>query len=231
MTRKRVVEKVIFNAREKSHDIGDELYDKLMDTVDIEQVDNSDIESDTEGSDSSDDDGLPTNINSSSATTTKKSKTKQKQVKTLNSKTDFRRKLIKSSKERSIAFEKVSSVLNEDLKKIDAGDSIEKHGNSFVRTRRRIVQSNSPKINRPRQELKISKIERVSTSDGSNVISEVPPERPTNFEWPKDAPDAEKSRNTGWVVEKKLKKIEIFRILTENVQNDQVSAKKPEKVA
>jgi len=194
MTRKRVVEKVIYNAREKSHDIGDELYDKLMDTVDIEQVDNSDIESDTEGSDSSDDDGLPTNINSSSGTVTKP-KTKSKQVKTLKSKTDFRRKLLKS-KERSIAFEKVSSVLNADLKKIEAGDSTERQGNSFVRTRRRIVQSNCPKINRPRQELKISKIERVSTLAGDNVISEVPPERPTNFEWPKDAPDAEKSRNT-----------------------------------
>ena len=56
----------------------------------------------------------------------------------------------------------------------------------------------STKINRPRQELKISKIERVSTIDGTNVISEVPHELPikTNFQWPSDKPDAEVSRNS-----------------------------------
>ena len=195
MTRKRVVEKVIYSVREKSDEIGDELYDKLMDTVDIEQVDNSDIESDTEGSDSSDDDGLPTNLNGSDTKMGSKPKTRSKSRKSAGSKIDFSKKTQKTSKPRSIAFEKVSSVL-QDLKKSEPPES-DPQRTSFIKSKRRIVQGITSKINRPRQELKISKIERVSTIDGTNVITEISPERPvkTNFEWPKDKPDAEPSRN------------------------------------
>ena len=74
--------------------MSNELYDKLMDTVDIEQVDNSDIESDTEGSDSSDDDGLPTNINSSISNNTKKWNRRQKLINLRNSDENYFNDLI-----------------------------------------------------------------------------------------------------------------------------------------
>lgn len=166
-TRKRVVDRVIGSETKPDGGLDDDLYDRLMDSVDIDHVDSSDIESETDGSDSSEDDGMPLgseqreNSNTKSANDAATKEAPQWQTESEHE--------IRQGHRHSIAFEKVSATLNDSMHKPEK--SVYKRS---TRSRKpRIVRSTTPLYRgHHRQELRMSKVERVSSLNDKYSINE-----------------------------------------------------------
>ena len=149
-TKKQIIEKVIKNSKKK---IDNATFDKLLTSIDVDDINNSDYESDTSGSDSSNDDRLPAGLDQTNSTLLQKSRKE---------KFDQQNELDSKSK-RSIAFERISSMIKNETNQVRKRSKIPyQPSNTNVGSEKKVLLTYG-KLPSTRRELRMSKIERVTS--------------------------------------------------------------------